>query len=67
MPGGSQAFSCALGPDSGVLRERGTKGMEDWRGQRLDNRAGSKVSGLMFLGCLAIGLIGKAPSSGVAV
>lgn len=41
--------------------------MEEGHGHRLDSRTGSKVSGLMFLGCLAVALIGKAPSSGVAV
>jgi hypothetical protein len=45
--------------------------MEEGCGHRLDrkagSRAGSKVSGLMFLGCSAVALIGKAPSSGVAV
>jgi hypothetical protein len=71
MPGGRQTFSCTLGSDSGVPRKGGTRGMEEGCGHRLDrkagSRAGSKVSGLMFLGCSAVALIGKAPSSGVAV
>lgn len=41
--------------------------MGEGHGHRLDRKAGSKVWGLMFLGCSAIALIGKAPSSGVAV
>lgn len=64
MPGGNQTFSCTLGPESGVLKERGTKGMDEGHGHRLDSRAGSKVSGLMFLGCSALALTGKAPGSG---